>query len=305
MTLYSFKTFGALGAASLITTLSACGGGDGAPVTAPPPGGGDVAGVANPNPPNYETLASNAAQSSTVGIVGLESNNSTSAIVVTQATGTLDHATGHLTVTSANFTFASDANGFQNPGTTTDGNGNSVTVGGASGFSGSYDYVVPFNANYTVSGTSYDLAGMVGGATDASDLASSGTASYNGEAVAGVIDGNGATTLSDGTSLVTVDFTTQTVNVVLNGFSTSYNGTGTPSGLTEIQITGMTISGNSFSGGNVTYIGDPNPTGAGSSFNAAGQFYGYDASISAPDEVAGVLLQTGADGTVTASFIAD
>lgn len=75
-----------------------------------------------------------------------------------------------------------------------------------------------------------------------------------------------------------------------------------------ISVTGMTISGNGFSGGTVATTNDGtavNITGANTTTTAQGAFFGYDTAASAPDEVGGLVLQQGDDGILAGGFVAD
>ena len=81
----------------------------------------------------------------------------------------------------------------------------------------------------------------------------------------------------------------------------------TAGGITEnISVTGMTIAGNEFSGGNfaVTHNGavvDGTSFGTG----ANGMFYGYDTGSGGPDEVGVLLSHAGADAGGALTILAD
>jgi hypothetical protein len=82
-----------------------------------------------------------------------------------------------------------------------------------------------------------------------------------------------------------------------------------------ISASGMTIAGNSFSGGTITTTNGGaavNITGANTTMAAQGAFFGYNSNqtapsgtIAAPDEVGGLVLLQGDDGIVAGGFIAD
>ena len=79
----------------------------------------------------------------------------------------------------------------------------------------------------------------------------------------------------------------------------------------EVRLTNLTLSGNSFSGSEIAFY----KNGASVSYDSVigfnieslmgGNFYGYDPTIGAPDEVGGVLIQTGIQGSLDLVFVAD
>ena len=96
----------------------------------------------------------------------------------------------------------------------------------------------------------------------------------------------------------------------MNGFTVTDQSTGNAATapIDTISVTGMNISGNGFSGGSATTSNGGSAvtiTGANTTSNAQGTFFGYDAANSRPDEVAGNVLIQGDSGRVISSFIAD
>ncbi len=81
----------------------------------------------------------------------------------------------------------------------------------------------------------------------------------------------------------------------------------------EVRLSGMTISGNQLTGGVVSfYRGGTLQTNAriignasGSFMLQGGTFFGYDPTISAPDEVGGVVALSGTAGKLDMVFLAD
>ena len=75
-----------------------------------------------------------------------------------------------------------------------------------------------------------------------------------------------------------------------------------------VQGTGLTISGARFSGGSWVTIKGGVPvsvTGSNTTATANGTFFGYDPTISAPDELGGVFFINGGTAFITGVFIAD
>lgn len=288
-----------LAATSAIALLSACGGGGSTPSN---PGGDG----GTPTPaPSYETLTSSASKTSTLGGVALRSNNTTGAMTLTTTSGSVTHNTGATTISDGTYTLT-DNDGSNTSGVISDGS-STLTAGTTNG---TYDYVLIYDQTYTSGGTSYDSAGIGGIVTNAADVPTSGTANYTGEAEAFVVTATQGFDLLDGKSTVAANFGAGTVNVTMNGFTAEDAATGNPTTapIDTISVTGMAIAGNGFSGGTIatTNAGSAvNLTGANTTSAAQGAFFGYDAAISAPDEVGGLILLQGDDGVVAGGFIAD
>ena len=163
---------------------------------------------------------------------------------------------------------------------------------------------------YTANGTDYFAAGVTGIMTAAPDMPSGGHATYTGDAYANSDD---ITTtaitnefqLFDGVSTVVADFGAGTATVNLANFATR-TGTGAQT-FDQIQGSGIVISGAHFTGGTwVTMQGGVpvNAVGANVSSTSNGTFFGYDANISAPAEVGGVVSFVGSTGAITGVYIA-
>ena len=133
--------------------------------------------------------------------------------------------------------------------------------------------------------------------------------SYSGEALATLIQADSGYEMS-GQSSVDVDFGAGTVDIRTDEFIatdlTSSEIVANP--VSVINIDGAAISGNQISGGafSASLGGESvDLTGANSTSNMLGNFFGYDASNTAPDEVGVVFLQQGDDGILAGGFIAD
>lgn len=258
--------------------------------------------------PSYETMSSTADATSTLAGSGIRSNGTSGAIDLTSTSGTLKHDTGATTIDDGTYSLT-DSDGFNGSNVMSDGS-STLTSDGTQGFSGTYEYVRAYNQTYTSGGVTYDTTGIYGIVTNASDMPTSGSATYTGEATGVVITATQGFDLSNGTSTVNANFGAGTVDVTLNGFTSTDQSTGNPSAapIDTISVTGMAISGNGFSGGTASTSNSgttTSVTGANTTNSAQGHFFGYDAANSQPDEVGGNVVIQGDDGRVIGTFIAD
>lgn len=295
------KNIAILVATSALALLSACGGGGGGSSDPLPPasGGGTPA-----PPPRYETLDSAAAKTSTLGGVALRSNGTSGALDVVTTSGRTTHNTGNTIITDGTYSLT-DVDGFNGGNALTD-RISTITADLASG----YEYATAYDQSYQSGGVTYDSRGVAGVVISGSDMPKTGSATYSGDAQAQVVVAAQGFDLSNGKSTVSADFATGRVDVTMTGFTATDQKTGNAATapIDTISATGMSISGNGFSGGTVTTSNagtTVNVTGANTTTTAQGAFFGYDAAASAPDEVGGLTLQKGDDGIVTGGFIAD
>lgn len=268
--------------------VSGCGGGGagGAEPNVAPASSGSAA--------DYQPLSDTAAGSSNIGGTAWVDGGGSR---LSGGTGTLNHANGAVALTISNEALTDS----------------DITLD-SDQFDGDYEYVTPFRANTINNGTSYSFTGTYGVLTEASHMPSTGSVTYTGEA-AGVLvvsgdSGSSGYDLTGGQSSVTADFGAGTVNATLDSFTiTDQLSSEVSNGpLDTISISDMTISGNGFSGGTVetTLSGNQvNLLGANANSSAQGDFFGYDDTASAPDEVGGSVLVQSDTGTLAATFIAD
>lgn len=139
---------------------------------------------------------------------------------------------------------------------------------------------------------------IMGVSTDPQDMPTSGNAIYQGNAKITRHDGN-RLSLFDGTSRVIADFEQQRVDVEITPGYTLID---------EINVDGMQIDGNKFTGGTVEILfeGDDvteSITGGVTGTDAAGIFYGP--SRGAPVEVGGVINVGGNDASFNTLFSAN
>jgi len=274
-----------------MTSLAACGGGGG--------GGG---GGANPIPEYIAfTNANFAADSELEGRLLI---TGAGAAEIRALMGTLTHNTRALTaLTDGGVNSLTDADGDDN-GTWTDG---TITFQPNGAQTGTYDFAALYRLDAPTDGGSV----VIGVTLDTADIPVANTTTggvvYTGEAlIDGSTDPGGAgTSLSgSGNSTVTVNFETDTVDVLIDAIVG-----GAP--YTSIEITGMAFSGDrtAFEGGTLTIMdGASNETatllGAVVASSAEGDFYGIDGNAN-PDEVGGVFFGEGNTGEIYGGFLAD
>ena len=277
-------------------------------------GTGNTAYYPNPYAPvNTSTAISGTAAS------GVVSGNTVTNYSLGSASGNLNPATKALDFTSSATGLSMTTTTPTSSGvidTWTDGTktvqaSNVVSTSGSSGSKYVREYAYSDSATNT-SGTLF-----LGFATDPAHMPTGGTATYTG--TSGGLAGTGTTASATrtgsftGTSQVTANFGAGTLNAVLSG-TQFFDGFGNATtsagvGMDTLSLSGATISGSSFSGGTLTaslggadvtsnLIGTPQTT------TTSGNFYGWDNSAGAPEEVAGASLVTGSSGILAGSFIA-
>ena len=301
-----FKLLCSVGA---VAALSACA----SLPTAPSGPTGHTAGAPSTHiPQNYQTMTSVAAVTSTVG--GSSAVRSDGPIggwfgsmTSVSTSGSVVHDTGRIELDDGTYLFV-DVNGPDALGNVSDG------VAGATGTLGlglpAYTYVTEYHLTYNANGTWHEVNGVAGIVTSASDMPSGGTATYSGDAYAFSIDTTTTATtnnfgLQNGVSTVAVDFGAGTATVNLDTF-TKITGTGAQT-FDQIQGSGIVISGAHFTGGTwVTMLGGVpvDVVGANVSTTSNGTFFGYDANVSAPAEVGGVVSSVGSTGFVLGVYAA-
>lgn len=173
----------------------------------------------------------------------------------------------------------------------------------------SYDYVMPFT--YEIQGGDYYANGFVGVPTIEADINNNIGAEYIGEAKISMFDYGSGHADPFGPSqraIIEADFGSGTMNLYIPEVEYQFANAqlGTP--FKFYQVTGMTIDGNMFSGGQPLALDANNdavmPVGSNSQFSTAGMFYGIDQEFG-PDEVAGVINDTGDTTALQIEFIAD
>lgn len=274
----------------------------------------DVVGDLTPTQENlvYEKMASKANKTTTVGGVVLKQPTGAN-WSIGKLSGTLKHDTGALSTNDETYQF--NGNGGMNAqGEISDSNGSTVTIKPIDG----YEYVASYDQTYTHNGRSYDNSGVIGIITESNDMQSGGTATYRGLATASVqgnITNSNPINMKDGESFVQADFGAGKVDVTMSNFQTvvelqsDNSETPTTSPIDRIQITGMDISGNRFSGGTTELQSHGNRvafasvTGTDTTVQSEGAFYGYNNDRKAPDEVGGGVYAQGSDGEVIGTFV--
>lgn len=280
---------------ALLTTalLSACvtGDGDGEAVLAP----------------SYETFSSTSNATSTLGGVALKLREDPDQVTLSASSGSYQHSSGATVLNDGTYELV-DADGFAFDSLLTDGI--SVLISTPSqGFSNNYSYARVYTQGYLVAATPYSTTGVFGIVTSASDIPSSGSATYTGEAAGGYSNTTDAYDLEGGASTITANFGTQTVNVAMTGFTAVNKSSGSSEdvGFNQVRITGMRIDRNQFEGGTIATLANGTEVqivGTVSQQEALGRFFGLD-STNAPDEAGGIAYLAGENGSVTTIFLAD
>ena len=253
--------------------------------------------------PTYQTLPGTGISTSTLGGAALRAVAANVPQQIAPLTGSVNRATNAVGLSDGTYLFL-DVNGFDATGNLSEGTntGGRIDSAGSGKFINTYDYVIPVLYSYYVGPVRTTNLGTVGIETRGTDMPTGGTAHYTGEALGVVVPSLGSkSVMNHGTSVVDVNFATARVNVTM-GFSS------TTSPANAIEGTNMQILGTSFSGGTWrTYKNGAlvNVTGLGPRPSSIGDFYGYDPTISAPDEVAGVVLMKGSAATVYGMYLAD
>ncbi len=270
-------------------------------------------------PQSYEETSSTAASTSTLGGSAIRiaaTPGSVDSLDSVATSGSVTHDTGRIELDDGTYLFI-DADGFDVAGALDDGAGATgarFDTGAAASFTGSYAYVIPYSFEYLDGTVAHTSAGAAGIVTASSDMPSGGSAVYSGESsvLAGPTGGASLYNYANGESTVTVDFGAGTVDVLMGAFA-EINRAGVivaaaDAPLDQVQGTGLLISGVHFTGGNWVTLKDGvvvNAVGAGAVITSNGTFFGYDASISGPDEVAGVVSALSPTGLLAGIYIAD
>lgn len=266
---------------------------------------GGAGGGGSDNIGSYELFKSSAAKTSTLNGTAQQIGGSATSRKLLNVSGSLTHNTGSITVKDATYTLT-DTNG---------ANANKVISDGTSSltyspdFSGDYQFAAPYFQTYKDDTISYDVNGIIGIATKTSDIPTSNSAIYNGEAQAIIITPTSGFDLKSGKSEIVANFATAKVTATLNGFTSTDQTTGLPdfAPIDEIKITDMSISGNQFSSGTISTTLDGkavNLIGTNSTSTAQGSFFGYNNTDKTPGEVGGHILSYGDAGIISGSYMA-
>lgn len=222
---------------------------------------------------------------------------------VLQASGTFEHNTGALTYTDGTHPLNSPT-GFSD-GTTAFGDTGDSLENRSAELAGTYEYVMFVDFIYPTNADSVITTGFAGITTDAVHVPVSGSAIYIGDA-SGIINSGDPFNFTDWVSTTLVNFGAGSVNVTLNPM----DGLATNGSFDTVQITGMTIDGNTFTGGELETLikGDTvNPIGTITSTDSLGMFFGWDSDGGSPipDEVGGVSVIAGSTGEMLFLFVGD
>ncbi len=175
-----------------------------------------------------------------------------------------------------------------------------------------FDFVTVFDLEDDTVGSESGTVGVIGIGTNLADMPTQGSVTYLGRTnvvMSNINGGSNFAVLSDGDSVVEVDFLNSMVDVEIinNGpFTTSGDLMGQPMDI--LLVEGMVIDGNAFSGGEITMFlnGEViNPVGLNADEAANGHFFGFDDANQIPDEVGGTIISADGTSAVVATFVAD
>lgn len=269
-----------------------------------------VAGCGSSVSPRYEEIRSSADASSKLKAAALRFDENFTPELTT-ASGSIKHDTKEVELSDDLYILEGEAD-FADDGTITLTDGSSFLISdGTQGFREDYEYVIAYNQFYSAGGQDYFVYGVGGIATEESDLPSGGTAIYRGEAAGEIETTSHDIDMNDGSSTVTADFGSGTVDVEMTDFIIFDVEAGSivaRGPIDTIAFKDMVMDGNGFSGGDwhTTLDGTQvDLTGANTTAAAGGNFFGYDSSIAGPDEVGGITLIVGDEGVVATAFISD
>ena len=175
-------------------------------------------------------------------------------------------------------------------------------------------FLIPSSAGYTsakmykggINGGSnsvtYSISqGVYGVAAAAGAIASSGSATYAGDA-AGIYKGpSGVSQYNSGTSSLAVNFQSKTADLSMSGFSVVNDRP-----FDTVSVTGMALAGNRLDGGAVRFTsgGSAVDLGANTQSTATGAFFGAVNGAGIPAEAGGQVYARGNDGAFIGTFIA-
>ncbi|MBL4806696.1 MAG: hypothetical protein JKY31_05320 [Rhodobacteraceae bacterium] len=243
--------------------------------------------------------------------VGVRVEGALTGLEIATGSGVIDNDSDQLEYGDENYTLTNLNGGVPAPGDSfiySDSAGATVQIFPEL-FAGEYNYVLPVQFSYEVGGVEYATIGFVGIQTETQHVPVSGTAIYTGDAYGAAANISAEFGYENGSSIIFVDFSAGIADVMLNQFTVFVNESvigDVP--FDTIQITSMTVSGNTFTGGQLTTIlngSTVNFTGANTDSDSSGMFFGFDDGSAIPDEVAGVTYAIGGAGGLIFQFIAD
>lgn len=253
--------------------------------------------------PSYQTLSSTNAGTSALGGATVAVDTTTGALINRTVSGEITHNTDARTINDGVVNMVD-----------TDGSGPGMpyyTDGTAEMYLqqalGSYDYEYINFATliYPSNGKTYNAVGVIGIITRAEDMPTNKPqAEYTGGAY--FFEENKSTAqrigYTFGTTKVLADFAAGKVSATVSGLQAD---SGTAK-FDQVVMNDMDISGNGFSGSNVTLLLNGqtvSPTGTVETRGVTGTFFGYDAATGTPSEVGGVAQITGQDTLVGGVFM--
>lgn len=251
----------------LTTTLTAaCGGGGGGSDDDPATGG--QAGGGPPSGIVYNNIDDT--DGGTVALSG-------ALLALDGSTVSLSAASGEIDLSSQSFT----------------ANGNTGDIDSSSGLLSGAEY--DFATDVSIGGSTF---GVIGIATDVQDIRESGSITYTGEFGGQIIQSGITDDLEDWDATLTANFNDDgTVDATFEGDGSNL--------IDEIEITGATIDGNTFSGGTLSTSGNAGDNVTGTDVDFEGGFFGYNTALDAPAEAGGAIVSADDDTLLYGAFIVD
>lgn len=251
----------------------------------------------------YPEFLEGANTTSEMGGSALRVNLDTEAVETVRLTGSINHNSGALTVSDDQYSLV-DPDGFDTDLIATDKDAALGLLVHADALN-DYEYASVFEEIYTVDGVDYYLIGVGGIVTQEADMPTSGVAFYTGDAGGLGVDSLGTFELANGAADLTAYFGgAGQVDLVISGLM-GYDSSTNPWNAGGIEITGMTIDGNTFTGGVANEQFEQINVGSDVDVFVDGTFFGFDDGIDAPDEVGGIILLTSTDAEIYLDFLAE
>ncbi|MEM8979589.1 MAG: hypothetical protein AAGD04_08900 [Pseudomonadota bacterium] len=279
------------------STLAACSGGGGGSGDAGPPPPEPFSGFTTTNATNEDLVSTTPGTSEIGGFFTIITTPSASEVI--KGTGALDRAANTLTA-SAGVISITDAPDPDLDGIYLDGQTQvAVTLPGQ-------PLRTEFAALVALTDGTNLVRGIAGLPTNASDMPSSGTAIYTGGFAAEVFENDVLIENYAGGLVASADFAAAAPTVDLSMVVNA--STGTTFNLESINITGMEIVDNAFTGGTIAYVanGAPSqPTGTENTLAASGAFFGLNTGSLLPSDIGGVFNDQGDGVVVDGAFLGD
>lgn len=260
----------------------------------------------------YDDLSSSADKSSQLHGIGEQANHTTEAVKLAVISGTLNHKSGALAIDTEGHKF-NDADG---------PNANKAFKDGTSKLSfnatviGDYKFVTTYQQSYKQGDVAYDVAGIVGIKSKASEISNRVVnRNYGGRMSAILVTSKIGLDIKDANAALIANFETGNIDLSFTDFNALNLENGQPSAVPFdlISVKNMKISGATFSGGELAITKSTvkvQTVGLNQKSDIQGAFFGGMSNAGslnkqgAPLEAGGQILVQGDDGTLSGTFLA-